>query len=75
MEPNEDNDTSKHDWMLGCALIQAGMACPESLAAVLMHNPWGKYQRDRRYSYINNTVNNLIQNQEEIQQEGATEQI
>jgi len=55
-----DDDTSMHDWMLGCELMKAGIK-PEDIANILMINPFGKYRRDRRYDYIQSTVRNLIQ--------------
>ena len=60
LTPHEQNDTSMHDWMLGSELIRAGITEPKDLARILMLNPFGKYQRDRRYKYIQNTVWNLI---------------
>lgn len=57
LTPNDD--TSMHDWMLGCELIKAGINA-EALARILMLNPFGKYQRDRRYRYVQTTVNKLI---------------
>ncbi|MBD3184973.1 hypothetical protein GF312_22005 [Candidatus Poribacteria bacterium] len=59
LTPNQHNDTSMHDWSLGYELAQAGMDAGE-LARVLMFNPFGKYQRDRRYGYIQNTVRNIM---------------
>ena len=61
--PDENNDTSRHDWKLGCACIQAGIVKPEELAAILMHNPFGKYQRDKRDDYIRITVSKLIEDE------------
>ncbi|MFC1713561.1 hypothetical protein ACFL6S_07835 [Candidatus Poribacteria bacterium] len=57
LTPN--SDTSMHDWVLGCELIRAGIDA-KGMARILMINPFGKYQRDRRYSYIQSTVQNLV---------------
>ena len=57
LTPN--GDTSMHDWVLGCELIKAGIDA-KGMARILMINPFGKYQRDRRYSYIQSTVQNLV---------------
>jgi len=57
LTPN--GDTSMHDWSLGCELARAGIDAND-MARILMINPFGKYQRDRRYSYIQSTVQNLI---------------
>ena len=57
LTPN--GDTSMHDWVLGCELLKAGIDA-KGMARILMLNPFGKYQRDRRYSYIQSTVQNLI---------------
>ena len=59
LNPNQENDTSMHDWTLGCELVKAGIDAHD-LARILMLNPFGKYQRNRRYEYIQNTVRNLI---------------
>ena len=59
LTPGAQNDTSMHDWLLGRELVKAGIHA-ESMARILMLNPFGKYQRDRRYSYIQSTVQNLI---------------
>lgn len=58
--PDENNDTSMHDWKLGCACIEAGISKPSEIAAILMHNTFGKFQRDRRYDYIRTTVIKLV---------------
>lgn len=58
--PNEENDTSKHDWELGCACVQAGITNPTELAVILMNNPFGKFKRDRRQDYLQTTVNKLV---------------
>jgi len=58
--PDENNDTSMHDWKLGCACIQAGIMNLSEVATILMHNPFGKFQRDRRYDYIQTTVSKLM---------------
>lgn len=60
LTPDEQNDTSLHDWKLGCTCIQAGITSPYDIAAILMFNPFGKFQRDRRYEYIKTTVNKLV---------------
>ena len=57
LTPNDD--ASMHDWVLGCELIKAGID-ERGMARILMVNPFGKYQRDRRYSYIQSTVQNLV---------------
>lgn len=57
LTPN--GDTSSHDWMLGCELIKSGITDHNTLAGILMLNPFGKYQRDRRHDYIQTTVNKL----------------
>lgn len=59
--PDEKDDTSKHDWELCCACLDAGITEPSDIAAILMHNPFGKFQRDRRIDYIRNTIANLMQ--------------
>ena len=59
LTPNPQNDTSMHDWMLGCELVKAGLNAND-LARILMLNPFGKFQRDRRYYYIQTTVKKLI---------------
>ena len=56
-----DPDRSKHDWMLGLTCLDAGFTQPEELAAILMRNPHGKYQRDRRMGYILTTVGRLVE--------------
>jgi hypothetical protein len=48
-----------HDWMLGNELAKEGFS-PEEIAQVLMLNPFGKFQRDRRYEYIRLTVSKII---------------
>lgn len=60
LTPNSDNDTSMHDWMLGCELVKAGINS-EDIARILMINPFGKYMRDRRYRYIQTTVSKLTE--------------
>jgi hypothetical protein len=62
VQTDENNDTSRHDWKLGCACIEAGIRNPSEIGAILLHNPFGKFQRDRRYEYVRTTVNKLIQN-------------
>ena len=57
LTPN--GDKSMHDWMLGCELVKEGIE-PEALARILMSNPFGKFQRDRRHDYIQTTVNKLM---------------
>ena len=57
LTPN--NDTSIHDWMLGNELVKSGISRREDLARILMLNPFGKFQRDRRHDYIRTTVNKL----------------
>jgi hypothetical protein len=59
LSPNDQGDKSAHDWMLGCELAMEGLNSSE-IACVLMINPFGKFQRDRRVEYIQNTVRNLI---------------
>lgn len=59
LTPSHNSDASMHDWALGCELMKAGIANPTDLARILMLNPFGKYQRDRRYSYIQTTVSKL----------------
>jgi hypothetical protein len=59
LTPDMQNDTSMHDWMLGCELVKEHIDA-EDMARILMLNPFGKYQRDRRYDYIQNTVRNLM---------------
>ena len=58
LSPN--GDASMHDWVLGCELIKSGITDHNALARILMLNPFGKYQRDRRYDYIQTTVNKLM---------------
>ena len=58
LTPN--GDASMHDWALGCELIKSGVSDASDLARILMLNPFGKYQRDRRYDYLQSTVRNLI---------------
>ncbi len=48
-----------HDWKLGCACIQAGITNPSEIAGILMCNPFGKFNRERRFDYIQTTVNKL----------------
>lgn len=60
LTPNSDNDTSMHDWVLGCELVKSGVKT-EDIAKILMINPFGKYQRDRRYGYVQTTVNKLVE--------------
>ena len=59
LTPDGNNDTSMHDWFLGSELVKAGVNAND-MARVLMLNPFGKYQRDRRYDYVQTTVNKLI---------------
>ena len=54
-----NGDRSSHDWMLGCELAKEGLK-PDEIASILMINPFGKYQRDRRYDYIQSTMRNLM---------------
>jgi hypothetical protein len=54
-----NGDRSSHDWMLGCELAKEGLK-PNEIASILMINPFGKYQRDRRYDYIQSTMRNLM---------------
>jgi hypothetical protein len=58
--PDSGGDTSVHDWKLGCVCIESGITEPSAIAAILRLNPFGKYQRDRRESYIRTTVTNLL---------------
>ena len=58
LTPN--GDASTHDWALGCELIRSGITDPGELTGILMRNPFGKFQRDRRYDYIRTTVNKLV---------------
>ena len=58
--PNSNNDASMHDWMLGCELIKSGISRREDLARIIMANPFGKYQRDGRFGYVQSTVCNLM---------------
>jgi len=60
LAPNDKDDTSAHDWMLGCELVKSGITDTKDLARILMMNPFGKYQRDRRYDYVLSTVKNLL---------------
>jgi len=60
LTPDIQNDTSIHDWKLGCACIQAGIRKATDIAAILMSNPFGKFQRDRRYDYIKTTITKLV---------------
>jgi hypothetical protein len=60
--PDQNHDTSMHDWKLGCACLEAGITNPDEMAAILRRNPFGKFQRDRRYSYLTTTVRKLIAN-------------
>jgi hypothetical protein len=57
LTPN--GDASSHDWMLGCELLKEDFS-PDEIAHTLMINPFGKFQRDRRIEYIQNTVKNLL---------------
>jgi len=59
LAPDSNNDNSMHDWSLGSELAKAGIVA-EDMARILMLNPFGKYQRDRRYNYVQTTVNKLI---------------
>ncbi len=59
-QPDVDDDSSRRDWLLGRCCIEAGILDPEELIAILMHNPHGKYQRDRRHEYVVKTVENLL---------------
>lgn len=59
LSPNDQGDKSAHDWMLGCESAKEGLNSGE-IACVLMINPFGKFQRDRRIEYIQNTVRNLM---------------
>jgi len=61
LSPYEQGDRSAHDWMLGCELAKEGLKA-EEIACVLMLNPFGKFQRDRRIEYIHSTVRNLMNN-------------
>jgi len=58
--PDPFNDTSRHDWTLGMRCIEAGITKPEELAAILMNNPYGKFQRDKRTDYLQTTVAKLL---------------
>ena len=58
--PDRGNDKSKHDWMLGLSCVEAGITEPGELAAILMKNPHGKYQRDGREDYVQTTVEKLV---------------
>jgi hypothetical protein len=60
--PDGNHDTSMHDWKLGCACLEAGITNPSEMAAILSHNPFGKFQRDRRCDYLRTTVRKLIAN-------------
>lgn len=59
--PDEDNDTSKHDWRLLCACVEQGITIPEHLASILAHNPFGKFRREHRLDYLRTTVNKILQ--------------
>jgi hypothetical protein len=56
-----NGDRSSHDWLLGCELAREGLKA-EEIASVLMINPFGKYQRDRRFDYIQSTMRNIMSN-------------
>jgi hypothetical protein len=58
--PDPDNDTSRHDWMLGMSCVEAGITKAEELAVILMRNPHGKYRRDGRVDYVRRTVRKLL---------------
>jgi len=58
--PDENNDTSRHDWRLGCTCMEVGITNPIELAAILMQNPFGKFRRDGRYDYVETTVNKMV---------------
>ena len=42
-------------------LVEWGDLKPEDVARILMINPFGKYHRDRRYRYVQTTVNKLME--------------
>jgi hypothetical protein len=67
--PDPDNDTSRHDWMLGLSCVEAGITQPEELAAILMRNPNGKYKRDGRRDYIEMTVRKLVEMMDNMKKE------
>jgi len=58
--PGPYGDRSVHDWMVGMRCVEAGIKNSEQLAAILMKNPYGKYQRDRRRDYVERTVGKLL---------------
>jgi hypothetical protein len=58
--PDPVNDSSRHDWALGKRCIESGISEPGKLAEILIKNPHGKYQRDRKEKYIKMTVDNLL---------------
>jgi len=58
--PDPFSDSSRNDWLLGLSCVEAGIGRPEELAAILMNNPHGKYQRDRREGYVRGTVGKLV---------------
>jgi len=59
--PDPLNDRSVHDWILGTECVKAGITEPGELAAILMGNPHGKFQRDGRTEYVRVTVEKLIE--------------
>ena len=65
--PDPLNDRSRHDWMLGMACLEAGIAKPEDLAAILVCNPHGKYMRDGRMDYVRMTVGKLMEQGDAMQ--------
>jgi len=58
--PDPDNDTSRHDWIIGLVCVEAGITNTDDLAAILMNNPHGKYRRDEKLSYVGGTVKKLL---------------
>jgi hypothetical protein len=59
--PNPQNDRSRQDWVVGIRCVEKGISEPKELAVILMNNPYGKYRRDGRRSYVIGTVGKLIE--------------
>lgn len=61
LAPDNEGDTSRHDWELGCESLRAGIRTEADLVRILAANPFGKYQRDRRTGYVKHTVRKLLE--------------
>jgi hypothetical protein len=59
--PDSLGDRSVHDWVIGRRVQELGISTPRELSVILIRNPFGKYQRDKKKEYIERTVGKLVE--------------